>query len=324
MHQTKLVTLIINIIPLILFQCLPPIEKSLTHQLVTLQSAFCLANNGCRPNSNSSSPTTSTPQATTPQSPPSGLSYTLNNSVLIRTLTMANNSPTVTGIVTSYSISPALPTGITLNNTTGIISGTPTVVSGIVSYTITATNSLGSTTANISIEIRNGKRIFVTAINYKPGTAYTSSTSADSRCNTDTNRPVGPNLYKAMLVDTFRTASISPNAGDGQLDWVFRPNMPYERLDGTAVGNSNANSLLNFNLTLPIATAAITFHTGLNTNWTTNFASNCDNWTNGTNLTTGSGITGDGQNINTALLNDGANTSCGQSPSGQGLLCVEQ
>jgi hypothetical protein len=49
--------------------------------------------------------------------------------------------------VSSYSIAPALPAGLTFNTTTGLISGTPTVAIGSTTYTITATNSVGSTTA---------------------------------------------------------------------------------------------------------------------------------------------------------------------------------
>ena len=42
-----------------------------------------------------------------------------------------------TGTVTSYSVAPALPAGLTLNPTTGVISGTPTAVSAPAVYTVT-------------------------------------------------------------------------------------------------------------------------------------------------------------------------------------------
>jgi Putative Ig domain len=62
-------------------------------------------------------------------------------------------SPSVTGTVTSYSISPALPAGLQLNAATGVISGTPTELSLATNYTITATNSSGSTTFVVSIAV---------------------------------------------------------------------------------------------------------------------------------------------------------------------------
>lgn len=50
----------------------------------------------------------------------------------------ATNSPT------SYSVAPALSAGLSLNSTTGLISGTPTVVTPATSYTLAATNLAGT------------------------------------------------------------------------------------------------------------------------------------------------------------------------------------
>ena len=61
--------------------------------------------------------------------------------------------PTVTGTVTGYSISPALPAGVSLNPSTGSISGTPQTASPDTSYTITAGNDSGSTTTTIDITV---------------------------------------------------------------------------------------------------------------------------------------------------------------------------
>ncbi len=57
------------------------------------------------------------------------------------------------GAVDSYSIEPALPAGLTLDATTGTISGTPTAVAEAISYTITATNSGGTATATVAITV---------------------------------------------------------------------------------------------------------------------------------------------------------------------------
>lgn len=56
-------------------------------------------------------------------------------------------------IFPSYSISPALPAGLSLNPATGVISGTPLAPSPRRTYTITGTNSGGSTTGILSIEV---------------------------------------------------------------------------------------------------------------------------------------------------------------------------
>lgn len=84
--------------------------------------------------------------------PPTNLSYNVPPSFTINTPIIDLN-PSVSGNVTSYSVSPSLPAGLALNTTTGIINGTPTVLSSATNYTITATNSFGSTTATLSIAV---------------------------------------------------------------------------------------------------------------------------------------------------------------------------
>src|SRR5690606_12999798 len=53
----------------------------------------------------------------------------------------------------NFSVSPALPAGLSLNATTGVISGTPTEVSVEKVYTVTASNATGSTTAQLTIAV---------------------------------------------------------------------------------------------------------------------------------------------------------------------------
>jgi hypothetical protein len=61
--------------------------------------------------------------------------------------------PTVTGTVSSFSVSPALPSGLSLNTSIGSISGTPTAAVAQTTYTVFATNSGGSTTSSITITV---------------------------------------------------------------------------------------------------------------------------------------------------------------------------
>ena len=64
------------------------------------------------------------------------------------TLTASNFSGTVT-----YTVSPALPAGLTLNSSTGVISGTPTGNQAATSYVITATYNAQTATTNVTITI---------------------------------------------------------------------------------------------------------------------------------------------------------------------------
>ncbi len=74
---------------------------------------------------------------------------TVGTTLSTSTLTTSGISGTVT-----YSVSPSLPAGLTLNASTGVISGTPTASQSATTYTITATGSTsGTATSSVSIAI---------------------------------------------------------------------------------------------------------------------------------------------------------------------------
>ena len=83
--------------------------------------------------------------------PPSNLSYSNMNAVYLINYPITNNTPTVTGDVTSYSWASDF-SGLSLDTSTGVISGT---ISGVTftsgSRTVRATNAGGSATASVSI-----------------------------------------------------------------------------------------------------------------------------------------------------------------------------
>ena len=114
------------------------------------------------------------------------ISYSPSTFNLVRNTAMNAQSPTSTGgAVTSWSISPSLPTGISISSSTGTISGTPTVLSSSTSYTVTATNGAGSDTATIIISVTDALPVIV----YSPnsfteavGTAMTSVTPQSYSC----------------------------------------------------------------------------------------------------------------------------------------------
>jgi hypothetical protein len=64
------------------------------------------------------------------------------------------NSPAGTGAAgTQYFVSPDLPAGLTLNPSTGVISGTPLAVAGPATYMATAFNPAGNTEATLTITV---------------------------------------------------------------------------------------------------------------------------------------------------------------------------
>ncbi|NCY26762.1 MAG: hypothetical protein EBX37_18600, partial [Alphaproteobacteria bacterium] len=100
------------------------------------------------------------------------------NAGTLRTIT-----PTVYngGANVSCSVSPALPSGLALNTSTCVISGTPAGVSGPTTYTVTITNSAGSGTGTISITATG---YICTNIGYDgPSTVVTSTSSCWYSCS---------------------------------------------------------------------------------------------------------------------------------------------
>jgi len=91
----------------------------------------------------------------TPLGVPNCTSY--NPGTLIEYVGQASGGASIVctggGAATSFSISSALPTGMTFNTSTGAIGGTPTATSTFKSYTVTATNARGSSQASISIVV---------------------------------------------------------------------------------------------------------------------------------------------------------------------------
>ncbi|HYD40433.1 MAG TPA: putative Ig domain-containing protein [Anaeromyxobacter sp.] len=104
---------------------------------------------------NSMGETTATLAIAVNSAPPSGLAYATNPASYPRGAAIAPNVPTGSGgDVAQYTVSPPLPSGLTLHPTTGVISGTPTAVTATASYVVTASNPHGSTQASLVLTIR--------------------------------------------------------------------------------------------------------------------------------------------------------------------------
>jgi len=87
--------------------------------------------------------------------PPSDLSYT-DNGPLVYCLNQGitpNNASTQSSTPGSYSVAPGLPSGLFFNPVNGQISGTPTVLSESAQFIISATNSCGTASRYMNIEV---------------------------------------------------------------------------------------------------------------------------------------------------------------------------
>ena len=111
--------------------------------------------------SNSAGSTTASVTISVAPAPPSSLSYPQPTITATVGTAIATDTPTVTGMVTSFSINPSLSTGLSFNTTTGAISGTPTSGSPQTTYTVTASNSTGSTTDQVTITVTQSSSVMV-------------------------------------------------------------------------------------------------------------------------------------------------------------------
>ena len=76
--------------------------------------------------------------------PPGYLSYP-GPSVGTAGAPLAPLVPRIAGAVEHYAVTPALPPGVVLDSTSGLITGTPSGASALAPYTITASSLAGST-----------------------------------------------------------------------------------------------------------------------------------------------------------------------------------
>lgn len=248
----------------------------------------------------------------------SGSPFTYNVGTAITSI-----SPTVTGgTINSYAVTPSLPTGLSLNAASGVISGTPSNTSSTTSYTITGTGTSGSATANISITVNTAlpKRIFVTTSAFYNGNLGGAS-GADTKCMTDASKP-NSSTYKAMIADgSTRRACTTANCSGGiseNLGWVLLPNQAYVRSDGvTPIATTNSAAIFTFPLTNAIQASGTNIWTGLAIDFTNNGPGTCTGWT----TTAGNGSSGTSGATNNTSINAVASQPCGGSIS---IYCIEQ
>ena len=121
--------------------------------------------------------------------PPANLVYTRNTAAYTKGTTITPNAPHSTGgPVITYAISPSLPGGLAMDTTTGIISGTPTELTVAATYTVTATNTGGSASVDLTLGV-NDVRPSNLAYPTNPG-VYTKGAAISTNTPTCAGGPV--------------------------------------------------------------------------------------------------------------------------------------
>jgi DNA-binding beta-propeller fold protein YncE len=199
--------------------------------------------------SSSGGSTTTTLTITVNDQAPSSFSYAAGTATYIVNAPITENDPSnIGGVVTSYSVSPALPAGLSLSTATGAISGTPTAVTSLTKFTVIATNTGGNATAVVFITVNSAAPTTLAApagLAYQPGNAtYTVGVAIPANVPTSTGGVPLP--FTAPNGTPIPAYSISPNLPQGmRIDGTMLApigDLPTGIISGTPIGPSPATS----------------------------------------------------------------------------------
>ncbi|MFK7740897.1 MAG: kelch repeat-containing protein [Planctomycetota bacterium] len=134
---------------------------------------------------------------------PGSLQYSNNPVTYVMGEAIAANVPTLgSGVATSYTIAPALPSGLSLDASSGVITGTPTAMAALASYFVTASN-VGADGETASTE----RELVILITDALPAVNYPSAT-IDA---------VGGSALAAV---------VPTSTGGGIDDWSIAPALP--------------------------------------------------------------------------------------------------
>ncbi|HNL75848.1 MAG TPA: putative Ig domain-containing protein, partial [Leptospiraceae bacterium] len=176
-----------------------------------------------------------------PSLPLPTLNYSSNSYSFIRYDTISI-TPTTTGTITSCTIIPTIPAGLSINNTTCAISGSPTGTQSSISYMVNATNASGSTSVSLSIAITTaiiygGKGTGGVIISSDGGNSYLTYTTANGLGSNSVNwiYVSGSNVYVA----TAGGVSISTNGGTSYTNYTTANGLGNNNVTGVFASVSN-------------------------------------------------------------------------------------
>ena len=185
------------------------------------------------------------------------LTLTTTNPVAKPVVTSASQSATVgtafsyqiqaTESPTSYGISPPLPAGLSLNPTTGLITGTPKSSATQIAYTISASNAGGTGTGTLNLTISPAPAPVISS----PGTASATSGTAFSYTITASGNPTnfGATPLPAWANFDSTTGVISGTPGPANVGTA--PVIALTAMNASGTGRKNLTLTVQYNSGTP-------------------------------------------------------------------------
>jgi outer membrane protein OmpA-like peptidoglycan-associated protein/phosphodiesterase/alkaline phosphatase D-like protein len=176
-------------------------------------------------------------------------------STAITSLTPSNSG----GMVDTWTVSPALPLGLRINSSTGVISGTPTATTASASYTVTGTNGTGGSTATVTVVVSSAAATVPNAPTIGTATATGSTTATVTYTAPGSDGGATITTYTATSSPGSITGSVS-QAGSGTISitgLTSGTTYTFTVVATNSVGNSSPSAASNAITTTSGGTAGL-------------------------------------------------------------------
>ena len=149
----------------------------------------------------------------------------------------------------AYSVSPSLPTGLSINSTTGAITGTPTATSAAANYTVTVTDANNATnTAQFNLTVNGG----VSATQSVASKTLALNQAATPFTPVSGTGGTGPLAYS---VSPSLPAGLSINSTTGAITGTPTATSPATNYTVTVTDANNVTNTASFNLAVAAVSA---------------------------------------------------------------------
>jgi hypothetical protein len=189
---------------------------------------------------------------------PSNLIYSPGSSTVVKGGSGNSAIPSINngGSTVTYSLTGTIPTSISINSNTGVISWSSAVTTGIYTIAVTATNSLGKTTASYTLTVNNTSTVVApSTFSYNPSNSSVAQGTSGTSSTPTINNGLGIITYS---ISGIVPGGVSINNTTGIINWNTTVASGVYNLTLTAA-NSAGNTTTNYALTVTAGSTAVCF-----------------------------------------------------------------